>query len=145
MANYNVTKDFTYSKVAAAIKADVTKDFLEFLEAKYGTAANIRTKSGTVETNEIAFTAGNVTEDGTTYPAYVTLNPVVKPWKTRPYGKGVREAFNFEAVAKRFTDWVRETAEKAANTKKAKEKKIAADKARREKEKAEAEQEQKNV
>ena len=70
---------------------------------------------------------------------------MVKPWKTRPYGKGVREAFNFEAVAKRFTDWGRETAEKAANTKKAKEKKIAADKARREKEKAEAQQEQENA
>lgn len=132
MKTYNITKDFGWSKAATAIKADITTDFLDFLTEKYGTAAQIRTKSGTTETNEIAFTAALVNEDGEQYTAYVSLNPTVKPWKTRPYGKTERKAFDFESVAKRFTEWVKETAQKKADATEKKAKKIAADNKRRE-------------
>ena len=140
MTTYTITKDFGWSKAATAIKADVTQEFLDFLTEKYGTAAQIRTASGSTETNEIAFSAAIVNEDGEQYTAYVTLNPTVKPWKTRPYGKGERKAFDFAGVAKRFTDWVAATAQKKADAAAKKEKKIAADKAAREKAKAESAQ-----
>lgn len=137
MTTYNVTKDFGWSKAATAIKADITKDFLEFLSEKYGTAAQIRTASGSTETNEIAFSAAVVNEDGQQYTVYCSLNPIVKPWRTRPYGKGERKAFDFEKVAQGYTNWVDETACKKAENAEKKAKKIAADKAAREKKAAE--------
>lgn len=136
MKTYTITKDFGWSKAATAIKADITSDFLEFLNEKYGTAEQIRVKSGTTETNEIAFSAAIVNEDGEQYTAYVSLNPTVKPWKTRPYGKGERKAFDFEGVAKRFRDWVADTAKKKTENAKKKEKKIVADTKRREEQNA---------
>ena len=136
MKTYTITKDFGWSKAATAIKSDITADFLEFLSEKYGTAEQIRVKSGTTETNEIAFSAAIVNEDGEQYTAYVSLNPTVKPWKTRPYGKGERKAFDFEGVAARFREWVAETARKKAENAKKKEKKIAADTKRREEQNA---------
>ena len=139
MTTYTITKDFGWSKAATAIKAEITQDFLDFLAEKYGTVAQIRTASGSTETNEIAFSAALVNEDGEQYTAYVSLNPTVKPWRTRPYGKGERKAFDFEGVAKRFRDWVADTAKKKADAAAKKDKKIAADNARREKAKAEQE------
>ena len=131
MTTYTITKDFGWSKAATAIKAEITQDFLDFLAEKYGTVAQIRTASGSTETNEIAFSAALVNEDGEQYTAYVSLNPTVKPWRTRPYGKGERKAFDFEGVAKRFRDWVADTAKKKADAAVKKDKKIAADEKRR--------------
>lgn len=143
MMNLTVTKDFSYAKAEKAIKAQITADFLEFLSEKYGTAERIRVKSGSNNgTNELAFIGAIVEEDGETYEAKVTLNPTVKPWKTRPYGKGVRKAFDLEAVVKNYTDWVAECERKAAESAENKAKKIAYDEAQRAK-KAEAEAEAK--
>lgn len=139
MMNLTITKDFSYAKAEKAIKAQITADFLEFLSEKYGTAERIRVKSGSNNgTNEIAFIGAIVEEDGETYEAKVTLNPTVKPWKTRPYGKGVRKAFDLEAVVKNYTDWVAEGERKAAENAEKKAKNIAYSEAQRAK-KAEAE------
>lgn len=142
MADFTITKDFTYSKAEKAIKAMVVSDFMEFLEQKYGNARRIRVKSGSTNgTNELAFIATTVEEDGETYDAKVTLNPTVKPWKTRPYGKGVRKAFDLEAVEKNYADWVAENERKAAESAERKAKNIAYSEAQRAK-KAAKEQEQ---
>lgn len=139
MMNLTVTKDFSYAKAEKAIKAQITADFLEFLSEKYGMAERIRVKSGSNNgTNELAFVGAIVEEDGETYEAKVTLNPTVKPWKTRPYGKGVRKAFDLDAVVKNYTDWVAECERKATESAENKAKKIAYDEAQRAK-KAEAE------
>lgn len=140
MTTFTITKDFTYAKAEKAIKAQITADFLEFLSEKYGTAERIRVKSGSTNgTNELAFSAALVTEEGEEYTAYVALNPTVKPWRTRPYGKGVRKAFDFEGVVKNYTDWVAEGERKAQENAEKKAKKIAFDEAQRAK-KAEQEQ-----
>ena len=139
---YKVTKDFGWTKVQSAIKNDIITDFMEFLTEKYGVAKQIRVKSGDNESNELSFLAAEVEEDGATYPTYVAFNPAVKSWKSRPYGKKTRPAFDFEAVAERFTAYVAETEQKEADAKRKKAEKIAKDTARREAEKEAAKQEQ---
>ena len=142
MMNFTITKDFSYSKAEKAIKAQIFDDFLEFLESKYGNQYRIRVKNGSNNgTNELAFIAATVNEDGEEFEAKVTLNPTVKPWKTRPYGKGVRKAFDLEAVVKNYTDWVAENERKAQEAAEKKARDIAYSEAQRAK-KAAKEQEQ---
>lgn len=96
--NYEVTKEVSAKKVKDTIKADISNLFLEFLEERFGTAATVRTTGTDPKRgkNEIAFCIGTIEEEGIVYPAYVTIAPTVKEWKTRPYGKGERKAFDFE-------------------------------------------------
>ena len=97
---YEVTKDMSAKKIRDTIKTDISNLFLEFLEEKFGTATMVRTTGTDPKRgkNEIAFCIGTTEEDEKTYPVFVTITPTVKEWKTRPYGKGERKAFDFEAA-----------------------------------------------
>ena len=137
---YVVSKDNGWTKVRDAIKADITADFLEFLAEKYAANGMVRCKSGDSETNEIAFLAATVEEDGTEYPAYCRFNPTIPAWKERPYGKKKKLLpFDFAGLRTKYDKYVADKAQKEADSAKKKAEKIEKDTAKREKEKAEKE------
>ena len=103
---YEVSKDMSAKKVRDTIKTDITKLFLEFLQEKFGTADMIRTvgTSPGRGKNELAVCVGTVEEEGVLYPVYASVSPTVKEWKTRPYGKSERKAFDFETARAAYAE-----------------------------------------
>lgn len=130
---YTINKDQTVSKVKAEVKANVTEFILECLKEKYGadSVAMVRT-GGTTKTNEIGFIVDTAENEGETNPICVTLNPTVKEFANRKTTKREYTAFDFGAAALAYENYLYEKEAKADEAARAKEKKIAKDKAARE-------------
>lgn len=140
MANYNVTKDYTMSKIKTEVKASAMDVIFAALVAEYGAenVAWVRTGNSS-KTNEIAAIIGTADVDGQEVPVCFTVNASAKDFVDRKTDKKTFQAFDFVAAKEEFETYVVEKSDKEAAKAKAKADKIAKDEAARAKKKAEAE------
>ena len=136
MADFTISKDMTAKGAKDATKAEVYNEVIwNALVAAYGedNVRWVRTGSSTSPKNEIAVRAKTVdVGDGFETAICVTVSAAAKDFVERKTDKkGVIPAFDFEAAAQRYDDYLIEKAEKAANAAKDKAKKIASDEKRR--------------
>lgn len=138
---YTVSKENSVSNIKAQVKAALVTEFIDYLADKYGEDAVGMIRTGTTsKTNEIGFIVDEVTgEDGEVNPLVVTINPTVKEFANRKTDKKTYTAFNFIAARNAYDAYADEKEAKAADAAEKKAKKIASDKARREKAKEESE------
>lgn len=135
MFNYTVDKTNTNAKVKATAKADLTNLFLEFLKEKFGeeNTGMVRTGTTTSSKNEIGVRIGTVEINGEQVDLVATINATIKEFETRSTAKKTYEAFDFEAARDAYESYLVEKDEKATETKRLKEEKIARDVAARKK------------
>lgn len=140
MNTYTVSKDNSVSKIKADVKADITAALIDFLKERYGEdgVGMVRTGS-TSKTNEIAVIVGEAENEGETNAVVVTINPTVKEFANRKTDKRTYTAFDFVAARDAYDTYVDEKEAKAAEAAESKAKKIARDKAAREKKAAQTE------
>lgn len=137
MKNIEITKDYTVTKAKADAKTDVMSVIFSALTDIYGedAVAMVRT-GGTSKTNEIGVVIGTASVEGVDAPVCVTINASAKDFVERKTKSRTFPAFDFAAAKEEYEDYIQEKADKDAEKAAAKQKKIAADKAKRE-EKAE--------
>lgn len=136
------TRDYTGMKNATAVKAQARIDVMEVitkaLAAEFGDDAVKK-----VGSNEYAVVVGTALDsDGCPNDVVTTVKPTVKEWETRKTTKKTFEKYDIDEEAKLYAMSVVEKDEKKAERAKAKEEKIARDKAIREEKKKNEENEQ---
>ena len=136
------TRDYTGMKNATAVKAQARIDVMEVitkaLAAEFGDDAVKK-----VGSNEYAVVVGTALDsDGCPNDVVTTVKPTVKEWETRKTTKKTFEKYDIDEEAKLYAMSVVEKEEKKAERAKAKEEKIARDKAIREEKKKNEENEQ---
>ena len=143
MMNVTITKDFGTGKANAQAKTILTEIITKALVEAFGeeNVAMVRT-GGTSQVNEIGVRMGTITDaDGFSYDFCATINPTIKGFKERVTKRYTVEAFDFDSARQAYIDDTTAKAEEKKAKAEAKVKKIAEDKAKREKAKAkEAEQ-----
>ena len=136
MADFTISKDMTAKGAKDATKAEVYNEVIwNALVAAYGedNVRWVRTGSATSPKNEIAVRAKTVdVGDGFETAVCVTVSAAAKDFSERKTDKkGTIPAFDFDAAAQRYDDYLIEKETKAADKAAAKEKKIASDEKRR--------------
>lgn len=133
MKNIEITKDYTVTKAKADAKTDVMSVIFSAMTDIYGedNVAMVRT-GGTSKTNEIGVVIGTASVDGEDVPVCVTINASAKDFTERKTKSRTFSAFDFAAAKEEYEDYVQEKADKDAEKAAAKQKKIEADKAKRE-------------
>ena len=136
MADFTISKDMTSKKAKDATKAEVYNEVIwNALVAAYGedNVRWVRTGSSTSPKNEIAVRAKTVDAgDGFETAICVTVSAAAKDFSERKTDKkGTIPAFDFDASAQRFENYLAEKAAKAVDAAEKKAKKIASDEKRR--------------
>lgn len=133
MKNIEITKDYTVTKAKADAKIDIMSVIFSAVTDIYGedNVAMVRT-GGTSKTNEIGVVIGTASVDGEDVPVCVTINASAKDFVERKTKSKTFAAFDFAAAKEEYEDYIQEKADKDAEKAAAKQKKIAADKAKRE-------------
>lgn len=133
MKNIEITKDYTVTKAKADAKTDIMSVIFSAVTDIYGedNVAMVRT-GGTSKTNEIGVVIGTASVDGEDVPVCVTINASAKDFVERKTKSKTFAAFDFAAAKEEYEDYIQEKADKDAEKAAAKQKKIAADKAKRE-------------
>lgn len=133
MKNIEITKDYTVTKAKADAKTDIMSVIFSAVTDIYGedNVAMVRT-GGTSKTNEIGVVIGTASVDGEDVPVCVTINASAKDFIERKTKSKTFAAFDFAAAKEEYEDYIQEKADKDAEKAAAKQKKIAADKAKRE-------------
>lgn len=133
MKNIEITKDYTVTKAKADAKTDIMSVIFSAVTDIYGedNVAMVRT-GGTSKTNEIGVVIGTASVDGEDVPVCVTINASAKDFVERKTKSKTFAAFDFTAAKEEYEDYIQEKADKDAEKAAAKQKKIAADKAKRE-------------
>lgn len=133
MKNIEITKDYTVTKAKADAKTDIMSVIFSAVTDIYGedNVAMVRT-GGTSKTNEIGVVIGTASVDGENVPVCVTINASAKDFVERKTKSKTFAAFDFAAAKEEYEDYIQEKADKDAEKAAAKQKKIAADKAKRE-------------
>lgn len=133
MKNIEITKDYTVTKAKADAKTDIMSVIFSAVTDIYGedNVAMVRT-GGTSKTNEIGVVIGTASVDGEDVPICVTINASAKDFIERKTKSKTFAAFDFAAAKEEYEDYIQEKADKDAEKAAAKQKKIAADKAKRE-------------
>ena len=140
-----MNKEMTVTAVKTIAKAQVMEDIMNFLIEKYGeeNAKMVRFGTSTSKKNEIGVRFDSVeTEDGEVNDMVVTVNVTAKEPANRKSAKKTYVAFDFDAAADEYDEYIIDKNTKAAEKAKTKEEKIAKDTAAR-KAKAEAEKAEK--
>lgn len=134
MKNIEITKDYTVTKAKADAKTDVMSVIFSALTDIYGedNVAMVRT-GGTSKTNEIGVVIGTASVEGVDAPVCVTINASAKDFVERKTKSRTFPAFDFATAKEEYENYIQEKADKDAEKAAAKQKKIAADKAKREK------------
>lgn len=132
MADYVITKDCTVSKIKTEVKDDIVNKVFQLLSDEGYEVGMVRS-SGESPKNEIGVVVGTVENDGIDVPVCVTINISAKDFVERKTAKKVYPAYDFKENNQRYFDWLEEKSNKDAAKAKAKEEKIAKDKAKREK------------
>lgn len=136
MADFTISKDMTAKGAKDATKAEVYNEVIwNALVAAYGedNVRWVRTGSATSPKNEIAVRAKTVdVGDGFETAICVTVSAAAKDFSERKTDKkGTIPAFDFDAAAQRYDDYLEEKAAKAVDAAEKKAKKIASDEKRR--------------
>ena len=133
MKNIEITKDYTVTKAKADAKTDIMSVIFSAVTDIYGedNVAMVRT-GGTSKTNEIGVVIGTASVDGEDVPVCVTINASAKDFVERKTKSKTFAAFDFAAAKEEYEDYIQEKTDKDAEKAAAKQKKIAADKAKRE-------------
>lgn len=142
MANYIEDHNTSITKVKASMKQEIMDYIEQCLIDRYGNenCGYVRNGSGDSKTKELAVRIGNVEYNGEEYEGVVCINASAKDYRERVSDKGkVYSPYEFNIMRELYEQYLEEKAEKAATAKKSKEKKMAADKARRDAAKADAE------
>lgn len=132
MADYVVTKDCTVSKIKTEVKDDIVNKVYQLLSDEGYEVSMVRS-SGESPKNEIGVVVGTVENDGVDVPVCVTINISAKDFVDRKTAKKTYPAYDFKENSQRYFDWLEEKSNKDAEKARAKEEKIAKDKAKREK------------
>ena len=132
MADYVVTKDCTVSKIKTEVKDDIVNRVYQLLSDEGYEVSMVRS-SGESPKNEIGVVVGTVENDGVDVPVCVTINISAKDFVDRKTAKKTYPAYDFKENSQRYFDWLEEKSNKDAEKARAKEEKIAKDKAKREK------------
>lgn len=136
-----INKEMTVAAVKTMAKAQVMEDIINFLAEKYGAdnAKMVRFGTSTSKKNEIGVRIDSVeTENFEVNEMVVTVNVTAKEPVNRKTAKKTYVAFDFDAAAEEYDEYIIDKNTKAAEKAKVKEEKIAKDTAAR-KAKAEAE------
>lgn len=131
MMNFTETKDMTATTIKNEIKAQIIKDITEALSNLYGeeNVRMVRIVSSTSKKNELGVRAAIVDVNGDEVPASVTISVTSKPYTDSPASaKRKYTAFNFDAVAAEYEDYIEEKEVKELEKARLKEDKIARDK-----------------
>lgn len=140
-----INKEMTVTAVKTMAKTQVMEDIMDFLIGKYGAdnAKMVRFGTSTSKKNEIGVRVERV-EAGIdeVNDMVVTVNVTAKEPANRKSAKKTYVAFDFDAAAEEYDEYIIDKNTKAAEKAKTKEEKIAKDTAAR-KAKAEAEKAEK--
>lgn len=119
MNTYKITAGNTSTKIKAQVKSEMTALLIEFLTEKFGeeNVKMLRTGNGDSKTNEIGIRYGIADKNGETTDITVKLNPAVAEFETRSTAKKSYVAFDFDAAADAYDDYLEEKAEKEAERK----------------------------
>lgn len=119
MNTYKITAGNTSTKIKAQIKSEMTALLIEFLTEKFGeeNVKMLRTGNGDSKTNEIGIRYGIADKNGETTDITVKLNPAVAEFETRSTTKKSYVAFDFDAAADAYDDYLEEKAKKEAERK----------------------------
>lgn len=140
-----INKEMTVAAVKTMAKAQVMEDIINFLAEKYGAdnAKMVRFGTPTSKKNEIGVRIDSVeTENFEVNDMVVTVNVTAKEPANRKSAKKTYVAFDFDAAAEEYDEYIIDKNTKAAEKAKTKEEKIAKDTAAR-KAKAETEKAEK--
>lgn len=140
-----INKEMTVTAVKTMAKAQVMEDIINFLAEKYGAdnAKMLRFGTSTSKKNEIGVRIDSVaTEIGEVNEMVLTVNVTAKEPANRKSAKKTYVAFDFDAAAEEYKEYIIDKNTKAAEKAKVKEEKIAKDTAAR-KAKAETEKAEK--
>ena len=131
MFNYTETKDMTTNKIKDAARLEVVEKVLELL-APFD--ARMVRSDGEHPANDVGLYVGEIElKDGTTVPLCATLSVSMKDPVDRRTAKKVFPAYDLAAATQRYNDYLVRKSENDATKATLKEKKIAQDKAKREK------------
>lgn len=132
MAKFEITKDYTVTKLKTDVKAEAMQTLFDALVSIYGedNVSWIRT-GGQSKTNEIGVICGMAESDGEEIPVCFTVNASAKDPISRRTNKKTFEAFNFYEAKEAYVNYLAEKEEKAVLAAKAKADKIAKDEKRR--------------
>ena len=131
MFNYTETKDMTTNKIKDAARLEVVEKVLELL-APFD--ARMVRSDGEHPANDVGLYVGEIElKDGTTVPLCATLSISMKDPVIRKTQKKTFPAYDLMAATERYNDYLVEKSEKENIKNELKEKKIAQDKARRQK------------
>lgn len=129
--NYTETQDMTVNKIKAQARVDVNQRVIKLLSEF---DARMVRSGGEHPSNDIGIYLGDVElKDGTVVPLCATVSISVKDPVDRRTMKKVFKAYDIAEDTQRYINYLNGKAEKDAIKKELKEKKIAADKAKREK------------
>jgi len=128
-----ITKENTLAKAKAAIKAEITAKFIDFLNAEYGEGSAKMVRTGnTSKTNEVGVIVGTgIGEDGEENPICVTFNPTVKEFTNHKSEKKTYVPFDFAGAAALYDEYIETKAAKDAEAQALKEAKRKRDEAAR--------------
>lgn len=129
-----INKEMTVAAVKTMAKAQVMEDIINFLAEKYGAdnAKMVRFGTSTSKKNEIGVRIDSVeTENFEVNEMVVTVNVTAKEPVNRKTAKKTYVAFDFNAAADEYDEYIIDKNTKAAEKAKTKEEKIAKDTAAR--------------
>lgn len=131
MFNYTEDKNMTTNKIKDAARLEVIEKVLELL-APFD--ARMVRSDGEHPANDVGLYVGEIElKDGTVVPLCATLSVSMKDPVIRKTQKKTFPAYDLMAATERYNDYIVEKSEKEATKAELREKKIAQDKARREK------------
>lgn len=116
MMEFKITNTMTNAKIKAQVKAEVTEVIMNALKAAYGDdyVKMVRTGSATSKTNEIGAVVGTADKNGVVNDICITVGATVKEFETRNTAKKTYVAFDFEAAANEYNEYLEAQSAKAA-------------------------------
>lgn len=131
MMNFEITKDYTVSKMKNDVKATALEIIMEALSQHFENVSMVRTGASS-KTNEIGVMAGEAVINGETVPVCFTVNASAKDPVERKTDKKTFSAFDFYKAKAEYEKYAENKAIQEAEAAEKKAKKIDEDKKKRE-------------
>ena len=129
--NFEITKDYTVSKMKNDVKATALEIIMEALAQHFENVSMVRTGASS-KTNEIGVMAGEAVINGETVPVCFTVNASAKDPVERKTDKKTFLAFDFYKAKAEYEKYAENKAAQEAEAAEKKAKKIDEDKKKRE-------------
>ena len=131
MMNFEITKDYTVSKMKNDVKATALEIIMEALAQHFENVSMVRTGVSS-KTNEIGVMAGEAVINGETVPVCFTVNASAKDPVERKTDKKTFSAFDFYKAKAEYEKYAENKAAQEAEAAEKKAKNIAEGKKKRE-------------